>query len=91
MNDTPATLTVDSAHYATLRDALLAVREDLSSVVSILSTEADNGAGFVAAAYTELRRRLVQGRLSQSEEIGQLIAVVLEVQEGGSDDRPHLT
>ncbi len=55
-------------------------------MVSVLSALSDNGAGFVEAAYTELRRALVQGRLVEAGEVGGTIAIVLEVQEGGVED-----
>ena len=69
-----------------LRNALEAIREDTSAVLSILSSLSDGGSGWVATAYYDLRRALVQGRLREAETIGGLVGVVLDAQEQGSAD-----
>ena len=76
----------NSEAYSALRDALTAVQRDPSAVVALLSSQADNGAGWVEAAYNELRDLLVLGRVSQAEQVGNLIGVVLQAQEGGAED-----
>jgi tetratricopeptide (TPR) repeat protein len=75
-----------SEAYVALRNALLAMQDDSSAVLSVLTSQSDGGASWVAVAYFELRRALVQGRLQEAEVIGRLIAVVLDVQEQGAED-----
>ena len=79
-------LDVLSEQYLALRNALVSIQDDASAVLSVLSAQSDNGARFIHAAYTELRRTLVRGRLTEAETVGQLISVVLRVQDGGADD-----
>ncbi len=75
-----------SETYIALRNALLAIQDDSSAVLSVLSSLSDNGVSWVATAYYELRRSLVQGRLQEAETVGGLIGLVLDVQEKGADD-----
>jgi tetratricopeptide (TPR) repeat protein len=75
-----------SENYIALRNALLAIQDDSSAVLSVLSSLSDGGGSWVAVAYYELRRSLVQGRLQEAETLGRLIGLVLDVQEKGSAD-----
>jgi tetratricopeptide (TPR) repeat protein len=67
-----------SEGYVALRNALIAIQDDVSAVHSVLSAVSDGGAGWVQTAYFELRRALVQGQLKKAETVGRLIALILE-------------
>lgn len=75
-----------SESYVALKNALLAMQDDASAVLSVLSSLSDGGAGWVSTAYYELRRALVQGHLQEAEALGRLIGSVLDVQEHGAED-----
>jgi tetratricopeptide (TPR) repeat protein len=75
--------------YVALRNALLAMQDDASALLSVLSSVSDGGESFVATAYYELRRALVQGRLQEAETVGKLIGSVLDAKHetaGGAED-----
>jgi tetratricopeptide (TPR) repeat protein len=75
-----------SERYIALRNALIAVEGDFSAIQSVLSALSDGGKGWVQAAYSELRRALVQGRLKEAETVGNLIGSILQVHDQGDDD-----
>ncbi|MFH1130879.1 MAG: hypothetical protein V1754_06055, partial [Pseudomonadota bacterium] len=75
-----------SDRYLAFRSALLQIKEDSSAMVSVLGAQSDNGVVWVNDAYAELRHELIGGKLEDSKEIGELIQVVLQAQEGGSED-----
>lgn len=64
----------------------MSMKDDVSAVVSLLSSLSDNGAAWVEDAYRELRRGLEQGRIADAQEIGSLLEIVLKIRDGGVDD-----
>ena len=62
------------------------MQDDSSAIMSLLSSQMDNGKSWVETARVELRRSLACGRLSEGEEIGALVGNVLRAQENGAED-----
>jgi tetratricopeptide (TPR) repeat protein len=77
---------LDEGEYGRLTSALIEVRGDTVAASSFLGTDPERLKAWLACADRELRNTLVAGRLEDGEILGEAIATVLRVQEGGSDD-----